>query len=110
MARPFIGCKVELGVARTPRSGGGHGHGSTCLAGVADGPCGPGGWAGMDWVGPSGSAQVEKDRFYFFRNYFPVKNKFRKNPENVYRNEKYPENSKNSKKILEDKLRHEQSK
>jgi hypothetical protein len=39
-----------------------------------------------------------------------VKNKFRKNPENVYRHKKYPENSKNSKKIPEDKLRHEQSK
>jgi hypothetical protein len=39
-----------------------------------------------------------------------VKNKFRKNPENVYMHEKYPKNSKNSKKIPEDKLRHEQSK
>jgi hypothetical protein len=53
-------------VVRTPRSGGGHGHGSVCLAEVADGPCGPGGWAGMDWVGPSGSARVGKDRFGFF--------------------------------------------
>jgi hypothetical protein len=41
-ASPFIGCRVEPGVTRTPRSGGGHGHGSACLAGVADGPCGPG--------------------------------------------------------------------
>jgi hypothetical protein len=27
----------------------------------------------MDWVRPSGSAQVEKVRFYFFRNYFQCK-------------------------------------
>jgi hypothetical protein len=38
-ASPFIGCRVEPGVVRTPRSGGGHGHGSSCLARVTDGPC-----------------------------------------------------------------------
>jgi hypothetical protein len=59
-AIPFVGCRVEPGLARTPRSGGGHGHGSACLARVADGPCGPGGWAGMDRVGPTGSAQIGK--------------------------------------------------
>jgi hypothetical protein len=53
-------------MVRTPRSGGGHGHGSAYLAGVADGPCGHGGLVGIDWVRPSGSIQVGKDRFCFF--------------------------------------------
>jgi hypothetical protein len=41
------------------------------------------GWARVDWVGPTGSAPVGKDKICFFPKYFSVQNKFRKNPENV---------------------------
>jgi hypothetical protein len=79
-AIPFIVCRVEPGVVRTPRSGGGHSHGSACLARVADGPCGPRGWAGMDSVGPSGLAQVGKDRFCFLPKLFSSAKQIQENP------------------------------
>jgi hypothetical protein len=59
------------GLARTPRLVAAALR--TCC--LAAGPrWAPRGWAGADWVGPSGSAQVGKDRFCFFNfvKPFPV--------------------------------------
>jgi hypothetical protein len=59
-------------------------------------------------VGPSGSAQ--KGRFRFFLNIFGEKQIPEKILEKVLRHEKYSENLENFRKIPRDRLRHEQSK
>jgi hypothetical protein len=59
-----------------------------------------GGWAGVDWVGPSGSAQVGKDRFCFFLKYIFSAKEFHRNPSNSFKalkilrkSQKFQENS-----------------
>jgi hypothetical protein len=63
------------GVAHTPRKAAAHNRGGRHGLWLTDGPSRASGWAGAGWVGPTGSAQLDRNAFFFFRNIFLCKDK-----------------------------------
>jgi hypothetical protein len=68
---PFMGAGGGRRVARMPRKAAAHNRGGCHGLWLTDGPSRATGWAGAGWVGPTSSAQEERDGFLFiFRIYF----------------------------------------